>query len=199
MPGSSDRLGQSYAPDQPARPDAPGRLQPADHLAADAQSPRWSRDDLRQRLERLPPGHPSSLPGDGRSRPDHGRGEAQADHRADAVKRDFWTEVPGFLRAWAEHVRRWPAERVTAAIDRSRDPAGSWRGDGNQYLDPEQHQQARNVIELVRGREEKITEDIRAVERENTRGGWLEGLDHRLKGDERLKKRSPTELGISRR
>ena len=188
MPGASDRPGHSYAPGQPAGPDAPRRLQPAD-LAADNQSPRWSRDDLRQRLERLPPGHPSSLAGDGRGRPDHGGGEAQADHRADAVKRDFWTEVPRFRRAWAEHAIRWPAERVTAAIDRSRDPAGSWRGDGNQYLDPEQHHQARNVIDLVRGREEKITEDIRAVERENIGGGWLEGLDHRLKGDERVKEK----------
>lgn len=49
MPGPPDR--PSERPDAPVWPDA---------SAADGRAT-WSRDDLRERLRRLPPGHPSSL------------------------------------------------------------------------------------------------------------------------------------------
>src|SRR4249920_1650356 len=76
VPGSRDWPGQWHAPDQPdtpgqlpsasprpdspSKPERPDETRPADRLTADDQRPQWSRDDLRQRLERLPPGHPSS-------------------------------------------------------------------------------------------------------------------------------------------
>jgi hypothetical protein len=194
VPGSRDWPGQQYVPDQP---DAPRQLRsersdqarPADRLTTDDQSARWSRDDLRHRLERLPPGHPSSLPADVR--------DTEPDRQPDVAERSFWSEVPRFLRAWADHVLRWPAERVAAAVDRSRDPAGSWRGDGNQYLSPEQHAQAKEEIIRVGRREVALTEHMGEVERENGCGGWLEGLDHRRKGDDRLKEKIATELGIT--
>jgi len=139
---------------------------------------------MRQRLERLPPGHPSSPRTDA---PD--RNESASSRQVDAVKRDFWSEVPRFLRAWADHVLRWPAERAAAAVDRSRDPAGSWRGDGNQYLNPEQHAQAKDEIINVRQREAILTEHMGETQHENSHGGWLEGLEHRRKGDDRLKEK----------
>jgi hypothetical protein len=93
-------------------------------------------------------------------------------------------------------VRNWPAERAATA-DRSRDPDGSWRGDGNQYLDPEQHEQANDVIAGVRQAEKKLTEHMGETERENPCGGWLEGLDFRRKGDERLKEKIADSLKIA--
>jgi hypothetical protein len=219
VPGSRDWPGQWHAPDQPdtpgqlpsasPRPDSPSKpersdeTRPADRLTADDQRPRWSRDDLRQRLERLPPGHPSSPRDDApdRNEPDQpsfrdkadqasgDRREPKPDGAADAVERDFWSEEPRFLRTWADHVLRWPAERTAAAVDRSRDPAGSWRGDGNQYLTPEQHAQAKDEIIKVREREATLTKHMEEAKRENGYGGWLEGLENRRKGDDRLKEK----------
>ena len=68
-------------------------------------------------------------------------------------------------------------------------PTGSWRGDGNQYLNPDQHAQANDVIADVGRSEKRLTEYVREAERENAYGGWLEGLGHRLKGEERLKEK----------
>jgi len=209
VPGSLDRSGRPHPLDPADPPDADGapkRLRPApprlapptvadrpdetDHLAPGDPSARWSKADLRQRLERLPPGHPSSLRSDA---PDHDQPpavrEANPDVQADAVRRNYWSEVPRFLRAWADHLRRWPAELMTAVVDRSRDPAGSWRGDGNQYLDPERHAQSNDVIAGVRRIERKLTDHVRGVERDNTCSGWLEGLEYRLKGEDRLKEK----------
>jgi hypothetical protein len=221
VPGSLDRPGRPRPLDPPDLPDTEGpaeRLRPAsprsesptvadrsdetDHLATRDPPGRWSRADLRQRLERLPPGHPSSLRSDapdndqppGASDPDQPTSaeateqDSAAPREADAVKRNYWSEVPRFLRAWTDHLRRWPAE-VTAVVDRSRDPAGSWRGDGNQYLDPERHAETNDVIAGVRLTEKKITEHVKEVERDNTCSGWLEGLEYRLKGEDRLKQK----------
>jgi hypothetical protein len=105
--------------------------------------------------------------------------------------------VPRFLGTWTDHVRRWPAERVAAVVDRARDPAGSWRGDGNQYLDPEQNAQSNEVIAGVARSEEKLTEHMGEAQRKNVYGGWLEGLGHRLKGEERLKEKIANELGVT--
>lgn len=77
------------------------------------------------------------------------------------------------------------------------EPEGSWRGDGNQYLDPQQHAQAKELIDRVRRREEKITEDIGHVRTENVSGGWLEGLEHRRKGDDRLREKIANELTVT--
>ena len=214
MPRSLDRPGQPSGPDQPDATEAPSRLRPAssqEDLPSTldrsdqrqlANTERWSKDDLRKRLERLPPGHPSSLHGDdwesgevrGLREPENARIQ---DREADAIKQNYWSEVPRFLRAWADHVRRWPAERVTAVVDRTRDPAGSWRGDGNQYLDPDQHGQANDVIADVGRSEKKLTEHVKEAERENPYGGWLEGIKHCLKGEERLKEKIANELGIT--
>jgi hypothetical protein len=82
-------------------------------------------------------------------------------------------------------------------VDRSTDPAGSWRGDGNQYLDPERHAQTNEVIAQVRRAEEKVTEHMKEAARDNACGGWLEGLEHRRKGDDRLKEKIADSLGIA--
>lgn len=215
MPGSLDRPGQPHAPDgagadyqarrlPPERFDQAG---PADRPASGDEPGRWSRADLRQRLERLPPGHPSSLRSDDPD-PDEWTDveddrpvprenaeldrtaphEAEPDRQPDDAKRDYWSEVPRFLRAWADHARKWPVERVSSVADRSRDPEGSWRGDGNQYLDPEQHAQAKEEIARVQRTEETLTKHMEEAEHDNA-CGWLEGLEFRRKGDDRLKEK----------
>ena len=183
----------------------------------------WSRADLGQRLERLPPGHPSSprtadlsrnqssglrdldvaSPRDKTEQDHPGRPEAITpgsdgpDREPDAVKRHYWGEVPRFRRLWADHARRWPAERVVAAVDRSRDPAGSWRGDGNQYLNPKQHAQAKDVIAGVQLAEKTLTGHMAEAKRENACGGWLAGLKFCRKGEDRLKEKIADSLRIA--
>jgi hypothetical protein len=202
VPGSLDRPGHPHAPDGPDRRLPPERLtEPgaADRLPSSPESGRWSRDELRQRLERLPPGHPSSLRGDDPDPDDWTDLDEQgdrSDHQPDAPESAYWREVPRFEQAWEDHVRRWPDEKAAAAVDRSRDPEGSWRGDGNQYLDPEQHAQAKAEIARVQRTEEALTKHMTETERE-TGSGWLEGLDHRRKGDERLKEKIAGELEIT--
>jgi hypothetical protein len=208
VPGSRDWPGQPDAPDTPGqlrsgspRPDSPSErsdeARPADRLAADDRPARWSRDDLRQRLERLPPGHPSSPHADDRDHSSPRENIEPYRQADDAAERSFWSEKPRFLQAWADHVLRWPDERVAAAVDRSRDPAGSWRGDGGQYLNPEQNQQSKQAIDMVQRKEKPLTEGIREIERQNTGGGWLEGLEHRLKGEDRLKEKIADLLATS--
>jgi hypothetical protein len=82
-------------------------------------------------------------------------------------------------------------------VDRSQDPEGSWRGDGNQYLDPERHAQSNDVIAGVRRTERKLTEHVREVERDNTCRGRLEGAEFRCKGDERLKEKIAESVRIA--
>jgi hypothetical protein len=198
VPRPPDRPAQSPGQDRPVATDVPAERRDlpaadaADRLAEGAESERWSKAHLRQRLERLPPGHPSSVNPD---EPD--ASERQDPRLADEPRRAYWGEVPRFFRAWADHERRWPAERMASDVDRSRDPEGSWRGDGNQYLDPEQHAQANEVIADVARTEKKITEHMKQADQDNACGGWLEGLAHRRKGEERLKEKIGTELNIT--
>lgn len=218
MPRSLDRPGQPPVPDEPDATEAPGRLRPessrpdlpatldrADQRAlaeSGDHGGRWSKADLRQRLDRLPPGHPSSLRSDDPESSQYRDLKQPEDaeisgREPDATKQNYWSEVSRFVRAWTDHVRRWPAERVAAVVDRARDPAGSWRGDGNQYLDPEQHAQCNEVIAGVGRSEKKLTERMGEVQSENAYVGWLEGLGHRLKGEERLKEKIANELGVT--
>ena len=171
MKGAAVPASRDGRADVPNQPDA-------DRARSGDQPDPWSRAGLKLRLERLPPGHPSSPRYDA----DSGRGP-------DASGRGYWAEVPRFLRAWADHVRLWPAGRRAATVDRSQDPAGSWRGDGNQYLSPEQHAQAKDVIAGVQRAERALTGQMTNVARENACGGWLEGLQFRRKGEERLKEK----------
>jgi hypothetical protein len=225
VPGPPDR--PSERSDAPVWPDASVR---PDASAADGRAT-WSRDDLRERLRRLPPGHPSSLertaavpsgqrlPADDHQHGPDRRVDRTADRpgdrapdrtitrsvdrtdgepspisapeaarESDAARRDYWSEVPMFLETWAAHERTWPGRR-RSVVDRSMDPPGAWRGEGNQYLDPERHAHAKDVIADVQRAEKPITEHMQQVEQANTCGGWLEGLEHCLKGEDRLKEK----------
>jgi hypothetical protein len=80
------------------------------------------------------------------------------------------------------------------APDRSADPPGSFRSHGGFYLTPERHADAVTAIDRVREAEPAISADMRTVEQENRHGGWLEGFEHRVKGDDRLKEKVAEQL-----
>lgn len=105
----------------------------------------------------------------------------------DGLGRSYWDEVPRFLQQAADLRTRWPTEQK-AATERPDDPAGSFRSDGGFYLNPERHAEAVAAIDRVGKAEPAISTDMQAVERDNRHGGWLEGLEFRLKG-ERLKEK----------
>jgi hypothetical protein len=121
------------------------------------------------------------------------------DQRPDETgPRGYWSEVPRFLRMRADHEERWPADRQsTAAADRSADPPGSYRSDGNLYLNPERHAETVSAIGRVRETEPAISADAQTIAKENTCGGWLAGFKFRLKGDDRLKEKVAEGLATS--
>src|SRR5712692_8507929 len=115
--------------------------------------------ELAQRLGDLWKGHPSS--------PRYGD---------DGPKLTYWERLAEFDRLWAEHERRWPKPEQA---DKTRA--------GDRHLSPEQDAEADREIAKMREPEESITATLQGIEQENTCGGVLAGLEHRLKGDERLK------------
>jgi hypothetical protein len=232
MPGSPDRQGQSHPLEGPDTPDMRGRLRsaaptdsrhkpdlpdetrPSDQLAADDRPARWSRADLTQRLDRLPPGHPSSpdsadlthdrVPWERAEGENNRRSQAatasldRPDRQLDTAERDYRSEIPKFWQAWEDHERRWPTEQA-AKVDRSRDPPGSWRGDGGQYMEPQENAEATTEIARVQRKEKDLTKQMRQAASDNVCGGWLEGLKHSLKGEDRLKEKIAELLHASAR
>jgi hypothetical protein len=120
--------------------------------------------------------------------------EVMPGRRSDGTdQRSYRDEVPRFLDMGADLDRRWPAERRPAP-DRSADPHGSYRSDGGFYLSPERHAETIAAIGRVREAEPGISADVRATEQENRYGGWLEGYEFRLKGEDRLKEKVAEKL-----
>ena len=107
--------------------------------------------------------------------------------------------VEHFEALWKAHLERWPEpDEGPAAADRSwpDDPPGSWRGVGNRFLTPDQNAEADRMIELLRRPEKAVTELLRKIQQDNPFGGHLVGLDHRLKGEDRLKEKIVDKMGV---
>jgi hypothetical protein len=125
----------------------------------------------------------------GRTRDDNAQ-TADAVPPPEATHRYYWTEVPRFERMWGAHETAWPKEtQPSAKIDRSGDPPGSWRSDSNRFLSADSHAQTREAIGNVQQTERSTTEHVHEVQQKNLHGGHLEGLDFRLKGEDRLKEK----------
>ena len=134
---------------------------------------------------------------DAAERPEQVPGSGQ---RTEVDQRGYWSEVPRFLRMWADHEGRWPKDRQPAATtDRAIDPPGSHRSESGFDLSPERHEETTDAIGRVRKAEVSISADTRTAEQENTSGGWLEGFKFRLKGDDRLKEKVADYLGAEPR
>jgi hypothetical protein len=80
---------------------------------------------------------------------------------------------------WADHLHRWPADH------QPRTPL---------QLSPDRDAEATAAIARVREAEPAITADVLAVEQQNTCAARLEGIDHRLKGEPRLKEKVAAQL-----
>jgi hypothetical protein len=167
--------------DLPPEPEEPGRAEHVRGRDADRPKAREIPDpDERGRLYEATRAHVS----------------AETREEAGPVRRpagSYWDEVPGFLDRAADYRERCPADRQTPP-DRSADPPGSFRSHGGFCLSPERHAEAVAAIGRVREAEPAISADVRAVEQENRHGGWLEGFEHRLKGDDRLKEKVAEKL-----
>jgi hypothetical protein len=175
-------VGSLDLPDRPDQPDKPAQAMRADAGGTDGNA-RKSRElpdpDERGRAYDAARAHVSA----------ETPAEASPGQRPDGGdQRSYWKEVPRFAEMWAKHERHWPTKQ-RAEVDRSDDPAGSYRSDGNLYLNPERHAQTTEAIRKVRRVEPTISTDMRTAERENTYGCWLDGFKNRLKGEDRLKEK----------
>ena len=102
----------------------------------------------------------------------------------------YWTQVPRFMRMWADHLHKWPKDKQpTASVDRSQDPPGSWRSDSNVVLSPENHARTKDAVSGLRRAEPRVTGDLQNVIRDSPFGPELVGLESRNKGEDRLKEK----------
>jgi hypothetical protein len=117
---------------------------------------------------------------------------AHAGHRAKvegvyAAAREAWTEaVPGLRSAWEKHEQKYPErERLTPRTH----PDGSWVAGLDRALTPEQNAEASKACADNRdeGRE-VVLPAVRRVEAADP-DRRLAGLEHMLKGEDRLKEK----------
>jgi hypothetical protein len=100
--------------------------------------------------------------------------------------REAWTEaVPALRQAWAAHEEKYPERAVASARD---NPDGSWRG-GGQELNPAQNAEATQECAEIReqGKADILPAMRRIEEADSER--HLIGLEHWLKGEDRLKEK----------
>jgi hypothetical protein len=195
--GAGDRQGRDGAGDQQGRDGASDREpdQHNDSAGWRGDLPKTPREAYFEALKAAAeamdtgPADPDVAP---RGSPDHrvGRRPDQADRGPEAQAPSYWDKVPSFFAAWAEHVRRWPERGQRAAtVDRSQDPPGAFRSDGNAYLSPEQNARTTELIGRVRSAEPPVSDGMRTTERASSGRAWLEGFKYRLKGEDRLKEK----------
>jgi hypothetical protein len=106
--------------------------------------------------------------------------------------RDAWARAaPGLRAEWAAHKQRYPdreGQTGTTLAD------GSWLGDGNRRLSPEQNTEAAKCAADLRdeaiGRIGPAMERIEAADPDRR----LAGREHMLKGEDRLKEKMADEL-----
>jgi len=129
-------------------------------------------------------------------RADAGGAERPVPKAREAPDPDERGRVYEAMRAHADADAAEQAEpgRRTDGADRSADPPGSHTEVGGFPSRPERHVETGEAISRVREVEPRISADMRAIERENTHGGWLEGFEFRLKGEDRLKEKITEKL-----
>jgi hypothetical protein len=114
---------------------------------------------------------------------------AQRTAAREQAAEEKWNETTKESRwMWAEYHRRWPPEE-RAPVDKSDDPPGSWRGEGNRFLDRAVNGRVEATCDRIANCEqERISPALRAVESQDP-DRHLIGFDHRLKGRDRIKEK----------
>ncbi len=203
---------EKLAPSHPSSVRAGDRREPAaqpdpDGQAADADTDADTVADAR------PAAAGAGADADSRGGRAHGGGTEGADRRTTGAGADarppaadgqppapdspggsFWDKREHFQALWQDHLKRWPDKPAKADRSRPDDPPGSWRGDGSRCLSPEDNAEANKIISLLRAPEEATTEQLRQIQDDNPHGGYLAGLEHRIKGEDRLKEKIVDEL-----
>ena len=119
------------------------------------------------------------------------RQRVEASYQA-AEARSSWTEAATALRAeWEAHKERYPDRERQAATTL---PDGSWHGDGDRRLSPEQNAEAAKCAAELR--DEAIQRIGPAMERIEAAdpSRRLAGLAYMVKGEDRLKEKMADEL-----
>ena len=89
---------------------------------------------------------------------------------------------------WTEYKRRWPPEE-RPPVDRSKDPPGTWRGEGGRVLEPADNARIEAACDRIADLEEKrISPALRAIESQDP-DRYLIGLKDCLKGRDRIKEK----------
>jgi len=110
--------------------------------------------------------------------------QAAAREQAAAQKWDGTVKESRWM--WTEYQRKWPPEECPA-VNRPRDPPGSWRGEGDKSLPRAVNDRVEAACDRVTEREqEKISPALRTIEGQDP-DRHLIGFEHRLKGRDRIK------------
>ena len=166
-------MGSADLPDQP---DGPDRARHARDGTAGAPRTRELHDpDERIRAHEAMRAHVSAETAE----------EASSGlQRDEDAQRSYRDEAPQLLETRADQDKRSAGERQA---DRSADPPEPDHPRGDLQLSKGWDAETTAAIGRVRETEPTISSDVRAVERENRYGGWLEGFDRRIKDEDRLK------------
>jgi hypothetical protein len=118
--------------------------------------------------------------------------EAEGEGREGAEARDAWAAaLPELRAAWEKHEQNYP-ERTRPAPRSQAD--GGWLADGGRRLSPEQNAEASKACEDIRAEgREVILPAMERVEAADS-GRRLAGLEHMLKGEDRLKEKIADEM-----
>jgi hypothetical protein len=118
---------------------------------------------------------------------EHARYQRVADTAYQAAARQAWAEAaPGLRAAWEEHREKFPERaRPTARTQ----PDGGWVADGNCRLTPEQNAEATKACADLRDEADQVTLPAMLRVEGASPDGRLVGLDHMLKGEDRLKEK----------
>jgi hypothetical protein len=119
------------------------------------------------------------------------RAAAEAEYR---VAGESWDGIASQLRdAWADHEKKWPSPERPRESPQP-DIPGAWRGDGGRYLDPGANAEVdRGCARIHEAGENVITPALRQIEAQDPERK-LAGLEHHLKGPDRLKEKVAEEL-----
>ena len=126
--------------------------------------------------------------------------EAEAAQRPEEVSEPgtYWNEVPRFQRMWADHEERWPKDRQAAAGGTGRPTRPDRIAATEASLSARNATRKQSTRSAGRARlRRRSRQTCETAERENICGGWLEGFDDRLKGDDRLKEKVAGGLSIT--
>lgn len=116
----------------------------------------------------------------------HYQHDVDAAYQAYDARRAWAEAVPELREAWEEHKEKYP-ERIRASPHTQ--PDGSWAAEGDRRLTPEQNADATKACADLRDEADQvILPAMRRVEAASP-NGRLAGLDHMLKGENRLKEK----------